>query len=204
MQQATVNLFADMGAQPATLMSGLTAATASTDTVGADRSPSPRRPPARPSPGAQVTSPAPPPTPAAASVAGVEVSTDGGATWHPATGTTRGRTSSRVRPGTQDRARPGRRRQRNIGQSPASRVFTLTGPNTLFGDRVPGRPGGRRRRRVELGVRVHARRPTAHHRRAVLQGHRQHRHAHRHAVVGGGTRWPPARSAARRPPAGRR
>ena len=33
MQQATVNLFADMGAQPATLMSGLTAATASTDTT---------------------------------------------------------------------------------------------------------------------------------------------------------------------------
>ena len=33
MQQATVNLFADMGAQPTTLMSGLTAATASTDTT---------------------------------------------------------------------------------------------------------------------------------------------------------------------------
>ena len=33
MQQATVNLFADMGAQPATLMSGLTPATASTDTT---------------------------------------------------------------------------------------------------------------------------------------------------------------------------
>ena len=35
MQQATVNLFADMGAQPATLMSGLTPATASTDTTRA-------------------------------------------------------------------------------------------------------------------------------------------------------------------------
>ena len=33
MQQATVNLFADMGVQPATLQSGLTAATASTDTT---------------------------------------------------------------------------------------------------------------------------------------------------------------------------
>ena len=33
MQQATVNLFADMGAQPATLMSGLVPATASTDTT---------------------------------------------------------------------------------------------------------------------------------------------------------------------------
>ena len=33
MQQATVNLFADMGAQPTTLMSGLTATTGSTDTT---------------------------------------------------------------------------------------------------------------------------------------------------------------------------
>ena len=33
MQQATVNLFADMGVQPQTLMSGLTPATASTDTT---------------------------------------------------------------------------------------------------------------------------------------------------------------------------
>ena len=33
MQQATVNLLADMGVQPATLQSGLTAAAASTDTV---------------------------------------------------------------------------------------------------------------------------------------------------------------------------
>ena len=31
MQQATVNLFADMGVQPATLQAGLVAATASTD-----------------------------------------------------------------------------------------------------------------------------------------------------------------------------
>ena len=33
MQQATVNLFADMGAQPATLCRGLAAASASTDTT---------------------------------------------------------------------------------------------------------------------------------------------------------------------------
>ena len=33
MQQATVNLLADMGAQPATLQAGLVAATASTDTA---------------------------------------------------------------------------------------------------------------------------------------------------------------------------
>ena len=33
MQQATVNLFADMGVQPVTLQSGLVAAAASTDTT---------------------------------------------------------------------------------------------------------------------------------------------------------------------------
>ena len=48
MQQATVNLLADMGAQPATLQSGLTVATKSTDTVAPTASVSRRRPPARP------------------------------------------------------------------------------------------------------------------------------------------------------------
>ena len=70
MQQATVNLLADMGAQPATLQAGLVAATASTDTTaptstitspaaGAHRRASARR----------SRSPAPRPTPAAASSA---------------------------------------------------------------------------------------------------------------------------------------
>ena len=44
MQQATVNLFADMGVQPATLQAGLVAATASTDTTRADGRRSRRRP----------------------------------------------------------------------------------------------------------------------------------------------------------------
>src|SRR5215218_2101004 len=84
-KQATVNLFADMGVQPSSIQSGLTAASASTDTTA---------------PSSTITSPT---SNVAASstvtisgtatdtggvVAGVEVSTDGGATWHPATGTT--------------------------------------------------------------------------------------------------------------------
>ena len=88
MQQATVNLFADMGAQPATLQSGPVA------TAGVDRH-APRRPRRSPRPPAHGR-----PTAAASTisgtasdtgggvVAGVEVSTDGGTTWHPATGTT--------------------------------------------------------------------------------------------------------------------
>ena len=34
MEQATINLFADMGVQPATLMAGLVGASKSTDTAG--------------------------------------------------------------------------------------------------------------------------------------------------------------------------
>ena len=86
MQQATVNLFADLGVQPASLQTGLTAATASSDTVA---------------PGSTITAPAagsnlPLGTPVTITgtaadtgggvVAAVEVSVDGGTTWHPATG----------------------------------------------------------------------------------------------------------------------
>ncbi len=86
MQQATVNLFADMGAQPGSLQAGLVAATASTDQTA---------------PTSTITSPAPGATLQAGSVVtvtgtavdagggvvgGVEVSGDGGNTWHPAIG----------------------------------------------------------------------------------------------------------------------
>jgi hypothetical protein len=81
-----VNLFADMGVQPATLQSGLASATASADTIP---------------PRSTVTSPAAGTTVTAGSqvtvsgtaqdfgggvVGGVEVSVDRGATWHPAVG----------------------------------------------------------------------------------------------------------------------
>ena len=85
MQQATINLLADMGAQPGTLMSGMVAGTKSTDTTP---------------PTSTITSPAAGATVAdnnAVTVSGtatdagggvvaeVDVSTDGGSTWHPAT-----------------------------------------------------------------------------------------------------------------------
>jgi len=87
MQQATVNLFADMGVLPGTLQSGLTPATQSTDLTP---------------PVSVITSPADGATlpisstititgtasDAAGVVAGVEVSIDGGVTWQLATGTT--------------------------------------------------------------------------------------------------------------------
>jgi chitodextrinase len=84
-RQATVNLFADMGVQPATLQSGLVAARASTDAVA---------------PTSAVTSPTSGtnlPVGSAVQIRGtatdvggvvgaVEVSVDGGATWRPAAG----------------------------------------------------------------------------------------------------------------------
>src|SRR4029077_11985185 len=87
MQQLVINLFADMGVQPATLMSGLSAASASADTTAPTVTiPSPAANTTVAS-GAKVTV-----TGTAADtggqVAGVEVSTDGGTSWHAATGTT--------------------------------------------------------------------------------------------------------------------
>lgn len=137
MQQAQVNLLADMGAQPATLSSNLVAATASTD---------------RTAPTVTITSPA-----AGASiangtsttisgtasdvggvVAGVEVSVDGGATWHPATGTTSwsysyvqhgyGSVNLEVR-ATDDSG--------NTTATPLTRSVTVTGPYTAFGAETP-------------------------------------------------------------------
>ncbi|MCP3421037.1 DUF4082 domain-containing protein [Nocardioides pinisoli] len=85
-QQATVNLFADMGVQPDTLRPGLTAATASTDTTAPTTTIT--------SPAAGATLPVGNPVTISGTatdagggrVAGVEVSTDNGTTWRRATG----------------------------------------------------------------------------------------------------------------------
>ena len=86
MQQATVNLFADMNSQPATLQAGLVAASASTDTTV------PTSTITSPTAGANVPTGAPTTITGTATdagggvVGGVEVSIDGGLTWHPANG----------------------------------------------------------------------------------------------------------------------
>src|SRR5262249_45485765 len=86
-QQSMVNLFADMGVQPGTLQASLVLAQASSDHT------SPTAVITSPSGGTNViqgqtvtiTGTA---SDAGGRVAGIEVSTDGGATWHPAAGTT--------------------------------------------------------------------------------------------------------------------
>ena len=83
-QQATVNLFADMGVQPATLQDNLTAATASTDTTPPTVTvTSPASLSSVPGGAVTITGTA---TDVGGVVAGVEISTDGGTTWRRATG----------------------------------------------------------------------------------------------------------------------
>ena len=86
MQQATVNLLADMGAQPDTIMSLLLPATKSTDTTKpASTITSPVQGAAIPA--GTVVTVAGTASDVDGVVAGVEVSTDGGTTWHRANGT---------------------------------------------------------------------------------------------------------------------
>jgi hypothetical protein len=87
MQQATINLLADMGAQPTTIQAGLSPATASSDVTP------PTSTIASPANGASIGVGTNVTISGTASdvggvVGGVEVSTDGGTSWHPATGTT--------------------------------------------------------------------------------------------------------------------
>ncbi|MFI5107226.1 MAG: N,N-dimethylformamidase beta subunit family domain-containing protein [Terriglobales bacterium] len=86
MQQATVNLFADMGVQPATLQAGLLAASASADTTPPVSTISSPASGANLEPGSTVTIQGTAADTGGGVVGGVEVSTDGGATWHPANG----------------------------------------------------------------------------------------------------------------------
>jgi Domain of unknown function (DUF4082)/Bacterial Ig-like domain/Bacterial Ig domain len=155
MQQATVNILADMGAQPTTLLSTLKPASASTDHLA---------------PTATITSPVAGTTVSSGGtvtvtgtavdsgggrVAGVEVSTDGGTTWHPASGTTSwtytsyaaGVSSETILArATDDSA--------NLQGTPASVTINVKGPYTIFGNRTPVLPdSGDSTSNVELGVR---------------------------------------------------
>ncbi|MFZ3210573.1 MAG: N,N-dimethylformamidase beta subunit family domain-containing protein [Terriglobales bacterium] len=158
MQQATVNLLADMGAQPVTLQSGLTLATASTDTTP---------------PVSVITSPVAGATIASATkvtvqgtatdvggvVAGVEVSTDNGATWHPATGlaswtytwTASGNGTATIRSRATDDS--GNMETPSAGVTVTVGAGTQTCPCTIFGSSTPGTADTGSDSPVELGVR---------------------------------------------------
>jgi hypothetical protein len=86
MQQATVNLLADMHAQPATIQPGLISAAASSDTVAPSSTISSPLNGAVVQPNTIVTITGNATDAGGGVVGGVEVSVDGGVSWHPAVG----------------------------------------------------------------------------------------------------------------------
>ncbi|XZF63401.1 MAG: N,N-dimethylformamidase beta subunit family domain-containing protein [Gloeotrichia echinulata DVL01] len=86
MQQATVNLFADMGVQPVTLQSGLFLAAASTDGTAPTSTITSPTAGTNVQTGSQITISGTADDIGGGVVGGVEVSVDGGTTWHPAVG----------------------------------------------------------------------------------------------------------------------
>ena len=141
-------------------------------------------------------------------VAGVEVSTDGGTTWHPATGTTSW-TYTWIAHGTpvddDQGARDRRQRQPRTPRAPARRSpSTARARSGARASRPAGRRRGRHRRRSRSAS---SSSPTVRHgqRHPLLQGDHQHRHPRRQPVDGGRhSASPRPRSAARARPAGRR
>ena len=154
-QQATVNLFADMKAQPSSLMPGIVAASASADTTAPSAAISSPVANAAIANGTSVTV-----TGTASDsggvVAGVEVSTDGGSTWHPATGLTSW-TYSYTQTG--DGAASIKARaiddSANIGVA-ATQSITTSCPCSLFGQQAPAIGASSDTSAVELGVRFKA------------------------------------------------
>jgi hypothetical protein len=156
MQQATINLFADMGVQLSTPATGLSAAAASTDRQAPTvtiSSPAAGTPIAN---GSQITIQG---TAAdtGGRVAGVEVSTDGGTTWHPAAGTTSW-SYTFIASGMSNLAVAVRATDDsgNIQSTPSTRTFALTGPHSLFGERTPTNPSTNDSSAVEVGVKFKA------------------------------------------------
>ena len=170
-QQATVNLFADMGVQPTTLRPGLVAATASTDTTA------PTSAITSPAAGATVPVGAPVTVTGTAAdtggrVGGVEVSTDNGTTWRRATGReTWTYTFTPTSSGSHHAAQPGHRRQRQHRgadrRHPGERrlraghlpVHDLAGHGDAGGDRPRHQPGRARREVPHQHRRLHHRHP---------------------------------------------
>ncbi|WP_405143782.1 DUF4082 domain-containing protein [Sphaerisporangium sp. NBC_01403] len=152
-KQATVNLFADMAVQPKSLQSGLSAATKSTDTTA------PTVTIGAPAVNATVTNGSTVTISGTAADSGgqvgaVEVSTDGGTTWHPASGRASWTYSWKVSGvgATTIKARAADD-SGNVGAE-ASRNVTVECPCSLFGPSVvPSNPSENDSSAVELGVR---------------------------------------------------
>ncbi|WP_183845838.1 N,N-dimethylformamidase beta subunit family domain-containing protein, partial [Rhizobium etli] len=151
-QQAMVNLLADMGIQPGTLQSGLVASTGSTDNVAPT---SVISVPATVAVGTTVTISGTAADTGGGVIAGVEVSTDNGASWHPATGdenwtyswSPQVAGSYTIRSRAVDDSI-------NLETPSAGRTVTVSAPNytSLFGSATPAVVNTNDSSAVELGV----------------------------------------------------
>lgn len=152
-QQAQINLLADMGAQPGSRMPTLAAASVSADTTAPVVSFT------SPQAGAALTADRGVVITGTASdvggvVAGVEISTDAGITWHPASGTSqwtytgivRGSGAAELRARAVDDSG-------NFTAAGTSLAVTAAGPHTFFGDVVPPLASADDVQPVELGLR---------------------------------------------------
>ncbi|OMH23850.1 hypothetical protein BKD30_10790 [Tersicoccus phoenicis] len=153
MQQAQINLLADMGAQPTTLMSGLVAAQASTD----DQAPTvtiTSRPPQSVQNGRSYTVAGSAVDTGGGVVAGVEYSTDGGVSWSPATGTTSW-TFSYIQHGLGPASVRVRAIDDSANTDPTGTVVSVdvASPASIFGDTVPQSADSGDPSAVELGLR---------------------------------------------------
>jgi hypothetical protein len=157
MQQATVNLFADMGVQPGSLQTGVAAAP-STDFAPPTVTITSPAGGTTVEPGASVTIQGTA-TDAGGRVGAVEVSVDDGVTWHPATGR-----ESWSYTWTPDRGGQVTLRARaaddsaNLGVASAGVAVTIgdgrTCPCSLFGTRAPVKTDANDGVPIEVGVRI--------------------------------------------------
>ncbi|HEX2708309.1 MAG TPA: N,N-dimethylformamidase beta subunit family domain-containing protein, partial [Solirubrobacterales bacterium] len=153
MQQATVNLLADMGAQPGTLEPGLVATGASTDATPPSATVSSPANGAGLADGETVTISGTASDAGGGVVAAVEVSTDGGARWHPANGTSswtypwvvHGAPSTSIEARAVDDSS-------NIGAPSAGKTVSVSCPCTIFGKANPVAAVDPDTSSVELGV----------------------------------------------------
>ena len=154
MRQAQVNLLADMGAQPASLVAPLTATEATTDNTAPQVSIQAPLSGATIPNGSLVTVSGTASDDTGGRVAGVEVSTDGGSSWHPAAGTASW-TYQYNQQGFGDQTVQVRAIDDSGNYPPTGTVANLTvvGPFSVFGGEQPKIPDAADSTPVELGLR---------------------------------------------------
>ncbi|HEX4304643.1 MAG TPA: DUF4082 domain-containing protein [Solirubrobacterales bacterium] len=153
MEQATVNLLGEMGAQPSTLQTGLTTASETTDHTAPTATITSPTEGQKLKSGEAVTVKGTAADTGGGVVAAVEVSTDGGQTWHPASGTTSwtyswnvdGDTSATIKARAIDDSA-------NIGAATAGTNVVINCPCSMLGSRTPAVADAGDSGSIELGV----------------------------------------------------